>query len=468
MSNKLSIHDLYLKSARFLHLFDRNNDGLLSYMSIAGKYKPYHISVKTDDGTVRQRLCLPTKERMKNGDFKDCFVYHPICENTAMGQSTLIRNLKNVGESTVLTLLGLAIELRAVIASNGELQAKIESPEDKEFLGLPDMDLFTEKAAKDLLAIMNNMSSKNVIVRTHLAKDDEIAGEPFRRSYRVHFPIMDELEKAKDKPKDNPVFGVKISSKNAVRGIIALLNSIVEMNNPERYAYGTNSKVAPFWKALIMGTANLYKDIMAVINGVPENLLVELDKLQTGDLDGIDFSWLSAMDDLSVYLHDIPSFQGNAGSSPRQVAGEYEVKSSSRDREVDVPEPPAELESRDTERRSRRDDRDDRDDRRDRDDRYDDRDDRDDRRSRRDDRDDEPVSNNGAVSYYDLKRGRRAESRRRRDRDHRNDAGPRRLNVDRLRTARDDDRRSRRNDRYDDRYDDRRGGRRRSVRRGRR
>lgn len=394
MSNKLEeLSYFYAQLLADIGLTDQDGGGLLSFVNGDGKYQPVLLKKK--------RLCLPTYEIMRDGDWENRTAFHPLSEQVNCGPSDVLNALKEYIRIVVTDRYNKVAIMLLLTAVNS----------DKKAITPKSMDLMTELADADqktyeaLATVLASTTAKpegrfmSIILQANLDKD-------FLRSSMVSFPIMD----SSDDGDATTFFGQKMPRKTKdKRLLVSLLKYVLGENYNSAYSFGSNDRTAPFFHALLQSFEKLAKQLNLIIDRHSDDIVGLADlkfKMKWADTMPI-FAQFAAKNEVAA-----PPTPGNRGellpqTATQELASVFDDKTEPPKPEiaVDVNRP---FDPYDDGRRSRRDELDyrydDRRDRRDRDDYRDNRDyRRDDRRDDRRDRDDRGPSRPG-MSFSDYMR----------------------------------------------------------------
>lgn len=246
-------------------------------------------------------LLFPSREILRQGIGNGYVGFHPLSENVIRRKESPVHNrLRHlVVHRLNLAAAGIALEIMA-LAVNKDQHKKCSPTIASVFTHLPDVDKKSFNMLKDIL-LKIDPTGKNRIVNVYAKHGGKYRGKPQARTAVVTFPIIEELANA-----DKTVFGVSVRKKDIV-ALKALFDTILLDGNGldiEHFSYGSNSKVAPYFHAL-MGA---YHKVASQFNNV-----VKIFKKHFEEDHHIDLSWYEDMDNLSEYRDLIPTLHGNAG-----------------------------------------------------------------------------------------------------------------------------------------------------------
>jgi hypothetical protein len=255
------------------------------------------------------RVVMPTRAVLDRLDPKTQIGFHPLCESALRGESPIIRMLRTLinYRCTVVTL-ELMNQLLAIAMDAS--RHSLLSPEQKEFLKIvPDISTDCHKEFTDI-SKMIKPTEREKATNIYLKRAPTIRGAVFKRGGIVNFPLLDELRSKGDR-----VYGKYIKVRNK-KILAALMGYILDDDGETRLAgvrmsYGSSNLTAPNFDALIHAYANIATRLQTVCD--------LFSNLPTYDLITTDLSWVSMLDDLSVFKGVIPTLPGNEGDISEHV-----------------------------------------------------------------------------------------------------------------------------------------------------
>lgn len=255
------------------------------------------------------RVVLPTRAVLDHLDPKTQMGFHPLCESALRGESPIIRMLRTlINYRTTVVTLELMNQLLAIAMDT--TRHSLLSPEQKEFLKIvPDISADCHKEFTDI-SKMIKPTEREKATNIYLKRAPTIRGAVFKRGGIVNFPLLDELRSKGDR-----VYGKYIKVRNK-KILSALMGYILDDDGETRLAgvrmsYGSSNLTAPNFDALIHAYANIATRLQTVVD--------LFSNLPTYDLITTDLSWVSALDDLSVFKGVIPTLPGNEGDISEHV-----------------------------------------------------------------------------------------------------------------------------------------------------
>ena len=271
-----------------------NKEGLIS-MDLDGIHAP--CTVGKDPA---KRLVLPIPEVLANPNWQSTIAFHPMAESLLRGESEVLRKLKGLLMVRVLSVTAdLATQLMA-IAVNVDAQKKL-TPDQHEFLST--VGAVSENTFKDLTKIVESLGiDKNQLCNMYLKRAGQWKGKGYSRVAVTTFPLIEQLGS-----QGKEVFNFSLHSQKNKKAIKALFDYILpEADNVDKYSYGTNSDVAPYFHAMMSSFAKIAKQLNGVTRKFKKHL-DEADKLL------INLEFDKELNDLGKFRDLIPSLSGNEG-----------------------------------------------------------------------------------------------------------------------------------------------------------
>lgn len=274
---------LYIEIIRAMYL-DVTEEGVV-FSPLSNNDEPMKIG--------ENAVAIPTPERIDSDDWKGLHAFHPLCEDSVMGQSETIHWL--VGRATaaitlrIVTLVSNLLE----VAYKTELQAQAGNP-DIETILAPIAKMAKESTYKSWKKIVGKVSTKPLI-NYYISRGVELDGVNYQRVGTLEIPILEDVEA-------NAVLtGIPVNSKNDKLSIRLLLEKILEGVPME---YGTNHTTPYFYAVLMM-----YHAVNKRLNKVSK-----IFKKVTAD-EPVSLKWWDEVKDdgLKPLMKRIPRLPGNEG-----------------------------------------------------------------------------------------------------------------------------------------------------------
>lgn len=271
-----------------------NKEGLIS-MDLDGIHTPCTVGKEP-----AKRLVMPTSEVLANPNWNTTIAFHPLSESLLRGESEVLRKLKAL---LMVRILGVTTELATqlmAIAVNVDAQKKL-TPDQHEFLSL--VGPVTENTFKDLTKTIEQLGiDKNQLINMYLKRAGQWKGKGYSRVAVTTFPLIEQLGTP-----GKEVFTVTLGSQKNKKAIKALFDYILpHAEDVDKYSFGTNSDVAPYFHAMMSSFAKVAKQLNSIVRKFKKHL-DDADKL----LINVDFD--KELNDLGKYRDLIPSLSGNEG-----------------------------------------------------------------------------------------------------------------------------------------------------------
>lgn len=306
MSRHEKLISVYKAVLNSLSIVDEGN-GLLSR-----KVGEQTVPLMCED----KRVVLPTREVLQTLDPTTQMGFHPLCESALRGESPVIRLLRTlINHRTTMILLELMNQLLG-IAMDNKRHANL-TPEQKEFLKvIPEISPDCHKEFTDIAKNIKP-NEREKAANIYLKRAPTLRGTVYKRGGIVNFPLLEELRSKGDRVYSRYT---KVRNKKVLD---ALMSYIIDDDGDSRIAgvrmsYGTSSTTAPNFDALIHAYANIIARLEVIVELFKPHLTASYELLHT------DMSWVSLLDDLSVFKGIVPTLPGNEGDIT-DVAKETEV-----------------------------------------------------------------------------------------------------------------------------------------------
>lgn len=267
-----------------------------------------------------KRLCLPTRENLKELDMDTNLVFHPTSEQIISGPSPVLNELRNY-ITVRLTTTAMSISKGIVeLAADPKRQAKLPSAAMDIMKNMSNADA---KVSTVLDSVFEKVSDSldtriyNLFLKNRGSKADPKG----LRTTTVSFPIMDT---AYDGDPEK-FFGVKMPRKTRDKpAIVALLEYVLDYEaGEENYIkeYTTSEPQAPYLHTLLM----CFKDIAE-----HQNKIIKVFKKHIPELQELMYNldWIEEFDDFSNFVDKVglavPLLPGNLGKTNKAEEEESE------------------------------------------------------------------------------------------------------------------------------------------------
>ena len=270
-----------------------------------------------------KRLVLPTRHQLKNSNWSDRVVFHPLSENVLKSESLVIEKFRNAINVRLNMVIGFLITEMLGIIGSVDIHKKM-SPDQADILSkVGDIEGKTKDA---ILAVLNNIfkdTKEKKIVHLFIKKGANIGEKRYSRGTIVTFPLYKEL-----KGTEKQVYGVTLRNKDK-EAFIKLLEYIVpDIEVDNFFNTGSQSDIAPSLDSLMRTLVKLADRTNTIVNSYKEFMVDDFNEyLYTDD-------WVDAFDNLSKLegeIRSIPMQAGNEGQiqqkqSPQVQQPTYQVE----------------------------------------------------------------------------------------------------------------------------------------------
>lgn len=310
MSTKLdSLLDFYLKLLLDVGVFDKDGQGLLSY-DHGGT--PHPVSL---NGT---RLCLPTREIVRDGDWTARTAFHPMSEQINQGPSPVLNALKAYIVERIKPVYKLiAVELAELVADHSRHKG-LSTKAAKFMKPLVGFDDTTTKTLEKVLKRTNADIPEKRLVSIFLQNG---GGNGVLRSCSVSFPVMDDAENEDT----TTFFEVTMPRKTKDKALIVGLLKYV-LGDAADFTGEVKSGDAPYFESLLIS----FRKVAEHLNG-----LIDLHSAACPVLKDFRFhlEWTDVLEKFSEFCEKygvaVPALPGNVGIDPEPEDEEEEQPSRS-------------------------------------------------------------------------------------------------------------------------------------------
>lgn len=253
-------------------------DGLVTFINKDGDSKPVCIGGK--------RLCLPTKALLKEAQWDERVVFHPLAEQFMTNLSPVMDAFKNyVAVSLTLKLSVTCIALAELIADSSRHKG-LSSKAAKLLKQVTDVDDKTVTAVKSIIRKIGS-APESRLVNVLLKNGD---GEKALRTCVITFPIVEALEEAA-RTGDTNVFDMKTLRKLDLASLATLFRYVVG----ENIVCSSNDRTAPYYEAMLLA----WREAAEHYNGVVETYQSKVQALKDQGPYGLD--WVERVDNFAEF-----------------------------------------------------------------------------------------------------------------------------------------------------------------------
>jgi len=297
MSTKLdSLLDFYLKLLLDVGVFDKDGKGLLSY-DHGGTPHPVSLA-----GT---RLCLPTREIVRDGEWTARTAFHPMSEQINQGPSPVLNALKAYIVERIRPVYKLiALELAELVADHSRHKG-LSTKAAKFMKPLVGFDDTTTKALEKVFKRTSTEIPEKRLVSIFLQSG---GGNGVLRSCSVSFPLMDDA----DNEDTTTFFEVNMPRKTKDKGLIVALLKYV-LGEASDFTGEVKTGDAPYFESLLIS----FRKIAEHLNG-----LIDLHSPACPVLKDFRFhlEWMDVLDKFGEFCEKygvaVPALPGNVGIDP--------------------------------------------------------------------------------------------------------------------------------------------------------
>lgn len=290
-------------------------DGHVLYPSTGG-IKPLKI-----DGLP---VVIPIKEIRNSPNIREYRAFHPLSESITLGESSVIKRLKELVVQHLNSMLGVAL-LDILNVCVDKSRHSTLTPDQLALMAvIPDVDQKTVDLYRVLMSKMEG-STEHRLLTIYLKRKADINGHTYNRGAMIAFPIIEELNKADSKQ----VFGVDIRKKDKAT-LRALFNWVLPEAASGVYSRGSNSDVAPYFDCLM-------QTFLLVMQYINAGIRIFASHTELGEHLITPIPWAEDLNNLSRYVGHLPPMVGNEGTKPSETQRASAVTEHS-DR---LPKPPA-------------------------------------------------------------------------------------------------------------------------------
>lgn len=238
-------------------------------------------------------VAIPTPERIEDDEWKGYHAFHPLCEDSVMGQSETVHWLISRATAAISLRIATLMSNLLEVAYKTELQAQAGNPDIETILS-PIAKMAKETTYKSWKKILGKVSTKPLI-NYYITRGVELDGITYQRVGTLEIPILEDIEV------NAMLTGIQVNSKNDKLSIRLLLEKILEGVPME---YGTNH-ATPYLYAILM----MYNAVNKRLNKVSK-----IFKKVTAD-EPVNLKWWDIVKDdgLKPLMKRIPRLPGNEG-----------------------------------------------------------------------------------------------------------------------------------------------------------
>ncbi|BAQ02739.1 hypothetical protein AVU38_gp211 [Ralstonia phage RSL2] len=296
-----------------------------------------NVSVKLGDqlmpATINgSRVVLPTREQMKNQNWKTRIGFHPLREAFNLGISDLVATLRDQFVQRLNASIAYLMKELIAIAYDQDNQKNLSTEQSQVLNALSKCDA---SLVKDFESIQKSTKSRNnadMFINIFIKRGGVVKGVTYGRAGIVTFPIYESLKK----PEKEPINGVKLTNKN--REMLIKLYEFVFptlLADPEFFNVGINSRSAPFIESLVRAVLNVVDALVETAQ--PYMGIVDLPEILTFPEDlGTWKEIFDSKDMVEKLARTIPALNSNEAGEEMDREKEAETRREPRREERDM------------------------------------------------------------------------------------------------------------------------------------
>lgn len=244
----------------------------------------------------KKRLCLPTTDILRGGNWDKRIVFHPVEEKLSRGESSVLKALKDYIQMRITTTTVLIARAILEVASDPARQVELKG--GGSFLSV--VGACDKNDLSHFNAVIKGVSKSpdNRLISIYLKRgSSKTTEESYTRKSVVTFPLLDELNG------DGDVFGVKVpkKSKRAIAGAFEVIFGDAVAR--AEFSTATSKTDAPYLSSLLSSFAKLGLRINDVIT--PMTFIDQSIRFKLG--------WVGQLMELDTLMGIVPSQEGNEG-----------------------------------------------------------------------------------------------------------------------------------------------------------
>lgn len=264
-------------------------------------------------GSKHRRVVLPTKAVLKNTDWDKHVAFAPLGENTLRGESEIIHFLSTVIKVRLNVRLAEIIAGLTQLCAEEGLHAQF-SPEQSELLSVMTVP---DKSLRDSLRLMLEKidvdKHDTSLVSFNLKRRGHHDGKQYDRLCNMSFTLMEA------DPKDKRLLGkaMRVADVNNLQSLHKFI--LPGSDVPGHYSGATNSKVAPYFVALLQGYVNVQSQLNKIVELFGELCPPLKDSYA-------DVKFTKFFDKLMELREELPVLEGNEGMVPKGGGDAQDVR----------------------------------------------------------------------------------------------------------------------------------------------
>jgi hypothetical protein len=281
-----------------------DSDGFISIQLAGADRKAFLVKGK--------RLVLPTDTQLRNPDFTNRVVFHPLSESILRGESEVVTAFREALVTRLNFIIGYVainlLDLAVSTASHSKL-----GPDQADFLmKIKDSDEKTLLALQKITESMMVGDSSKAFVHLRVQKNGTVGGTKHRRVGIVYFPFYEEIKKVPAPKEPNEIYGVKLrkNDRETFKALMEYMVSKIEKDNV--WMFPSDSEIAPTMDALMKSVIAVGDSVNTVVDTFQDYIEGSTDLYFNGDFE----ESFKDLNKLHTQIRMIPMQPGNEGRIP--------------------------------------------------------------------------------------------------------------------------------------------------------
>lgn len=278
-----------------------DKDGFIS-AQMSGATVPYCIDDK--------RLVLPLRDQLANPDWATRVVFHPLSENFMRDESAVMSKFRSAINIRLNWVIGSLMTELFTLALSVDEHKKMSPAQAKILTTIKDIDDKTVHNFGAMVKAIGLTNKDKSFAHIYLKRSGVINKKTYTRAAIIDFPFYNELKK-----KEKTVYGLTVRGKDREAYIAMLEFLIPNIGKEQHFNKGSESDVAPFLDALMMGLVGIAGNINTTVDNYSSYLSDTSKFLYEAD-------WVEVFDNLTQMLpaiRAIPMMSGNEGTTAAEV-----------------------------------------------------------------------------------------------------------------------------------------------------
>lgn len=257
-----------------------------------------NIFVSRDSKTIPitiggRRWVLPTDNQLKDVDNKTTLVFHPLREPMVGNETEVLEALREAINTVLNLRVGMLGGRLLQLAASTKQHPQFDPDQMTLPIQVPGADETSAQHWQKILMQNVKVNRDKVVVNIFLRKGGRVNEVRYARVGITSFPMWREIEKDSES-----IYGIKVRPKDKILFKQVLKYIFPDIEDAEAYNRGSDSKIAPWFEALMSTALNL----SLAVNEVAKRFESHLINPETIIFDE---SWLEAMEHLDRFSPEI-------------------------------------------------------------------------------------------------------------------------------------------------------------------